>query len=296
MFELASVSLGWAGDERDRAYFEWKHRANPFGRSPAWLAFVGGRPAGLRTYMRWRIRRGDTTMEVVRAVDTSTHPDFRGRGIFTVLTLDSIGGLAEDGIEAVFNTPNERSRPGYLKMGWDVLGRPTLWAVPRSPMAAVSARHANLAWDCWSDPVTTGEPAVDALTGIQDHLETLAPSKNWSTDRDERYLRWRYGFEPLNYRAVEVNGGLCVFRVSHRRETTQVSICEWLSNESDRSAVSRLVNEVGDYAVGVGLSVTGQGAVPLPRRGPHVTWRSLTPQPAPRLSELDLSLGDLELF
>ena len=72
-------------------------------------------------------------LRAVRAVDTATDPDYQGRGLFTRLTLQAIDELRAEGVDFVFNTPNDQSRPGYLKMGWQVVGtlpthvRPTRW-------------------------------------------------------------------------------------------------------------------------------------------------------------------------
>src|ERR671912_1727460 len=39
---VAARSLGWAADERDRAFFRWKHEENPVGSSPGWVAVDDG--------------------------------------------------------------------------------------------------------------------------------------------------------------------------------------------------------------------------------------------------------------
>jgi hypothetical protein len=110
------------------------------------------------------------------------------------------------------------------------------------------------------------------------------------------HLRWRYAFEPLHYRAVEVRGGWCIFRVRRRGPSTEIAICEWLSTEPDRRALGRLVRALGDYAVGMGLTARGHGTIPLPGRGPRLVWRPLARPAVPQLSDLSLHLGDLELF
>ena len=55
----------------------------------------------------------------VRAVDTITAPEARGRGVFTRFTLAILSNeiTRDDDVSFVFNTPNDQSRPGYLKMG-----------------------------------------------------------------------------------------------------------------------------------------------------------------------------------
>ncbi len=289
-------ALGWAGDSRDRRFLEWKHRANPSGSSPGWVAEHDGRIVGFRTFMRWELGRGDERLRVVRAVDTATDPDHQRRGIFRALTLQALDALAAGGVEAVFNTPNPRSLAGYLSMGWSELGRPTLLAAPRSAGALgamVGARTSGTAAK-WSEPVTVGQPAGEALDG---HPAVPPGDRQWSTVRTEAYLRWRYAFPELGYRAVAVRGGTCVFRVRQRGRARELALCEWLSPVPDPRAVRRLLAATGaDYVVTLGRAGSGQRLLPLPRRGPAVVWRPLSRRPVPRLADLDLAMGDVELL
>jgi GNAT superfamily N-acetyltransferase len=293
ILELACKSLGWAGDERDRAFFEWKHLQNPFGASPAWAAMDGERLVAFRTMLRWRFRSAGGRLEMVRAVDTATDPEYQGRGLFRRLTTEAVESLTADGIDAVFNTPNEQSRPGYLKMGWTALGRPALMVQPSSPSAAARMLAARVPAEKWSLPVSVGVRVTDAL---DDLVVDPASATTWVTDRTPDYLAWRYGFEPLRYRAVEVRDGHAIFRVRNRGSLREVAFVEWLSPSVDPRAVRRVVRDAGaDYAVAIGSSVR-HGFLPVPRQGPVVTWRPLARSEVPELRDLDVALGDLELF
>jgi GNAT superfamily N-acetyltransferase len=287
---LGTRSLGWVGDERDRAFLRWKHVENPFGRSPAWGAWSEGQLIAFRTLLRWRMSSGARSLDLVRAVDTATDPDHQGKGLFKRLTMDAVDELTGQGVDAVFNTPNDQSRPGYLKMGWHQLGRPTLLVQPSSPVAMARMLRARVAAELWSEPVTYGEPAA-AVADVARAPE----SASWSTPRTPEYLRWRYGFEPLHYRAVEVKGGHAVFRVRRRGPLREVAIVDWLSDRPDPRAVFRIVRACGDYAVALGLR-PGHGFVPLPGQGPIVTWRPLANPIVPLLGDLGFALGDIELF
>lgn len=92
VIDLCRASLGWKAGDPNEAFFAWKHDQNAFGTSPAWVAVTpDGTLAGLRVFLRWRFRRPDgSTFDAVRAVDTATHPDWQGRGIFTRLTLGAL--------------------------------------------------------------------------------------------------------------------------------------------------------------------------------------------------------------
>jgi hypothetical protein len=299
ILRVAQRSLGWAGDERDRAFFSWKHDDNPFGPSPAWVAEAGGRIVGFRTFLRWELAGGAEHLRCVRAVDTATDPDAQGKGVFRTLTLGAVEALTADGVDAVFNTPNSQSKPGYLKMGWSDLGRPTLGVVPRSPASLLRMARSREGAEKWSETVTHGERAADVLAGdgLASLLDQLPAPSGLATPRTLEHLRWRYSFEPLHYRALEVRGGWCIFRVRRRGPSTEVAVCEWLSPEPDRGALRRLVRAVGgDYAVGIGLSTARHGALPLPGRGPGVVWRPLARPGVPVLGDLSFRLGDLELF
>jgi predicted N-acetyltransferase YhbS len=293
---VAARSLGWAGDERDRAFFRWKHEENPVGSSPGWVAVDDGQVIAFRTFLRWALEGGGERLQMARAVDTATDPDHQGRGLFRRLTLESVEDLTAAGVDAVFNTPNEQSRPGYLKMGWHELGRPTIGVRPASLGRVPLLRQARTAAEKWSEPCSIGEPAATALaaTGVAE-LAAMHRPEGWATPRTADYLAWRYRFEPLHYRVVEAGGGLVVFRVRRRGPAREVAIVEWLAPRSDRRALGRLVAAAGDYAVGIGLGPR-HGLLPLPRQGPIVTWRPLDRPAVPVLADLSFSLGDLELF
>lgn len=293
MVALAVRALGWAGDERDRDFFRWKHLENPFGPSPAWVATDGGDIVAFRTLLRWELQRHGDRLRMVRAVDTATDPRHQGRGLFRRLTTHAVDALKSDGFDAVFNTPNDSSRPGYLKMGWSVLGRPTLMVQPSSPVAALRMLRARVPAEKWSLPVAVGTPVSEVLDDLASH----APGDGcrWSTARSRDYFAWRFGFEPLQYRVVEVAGGHAVFRVRRRGPLREVAIVEWLSERSDARAVRRLVRDAGDYGVALSLPLR-HGFVPLPAQGPIVTWRPLARDEVPALSDMAFTLGDLELF
>jgi predicted N-acetyltransferase YhbS len=297
VIRLAVRALGWRGDERDQEFFAWKHDDNPFGVSPAWVATEGGEIVGFRTFLRWELARGDERMRMVRAVDTASDPDHRKKGVFRRLTERAVGELTAAGYDAVFNTPNSRSRPGYLKMGWIELGRPALAARPRGPRAALRMAQSRQAAEKWSEPSRVGQPAADALggPGLESLLATLPARSGWGTPRAAAYLRWRYSFELLHYRAFEVRGGMALFRVRRRGPSREVALCEWLAPGPDRRALRRLVHAAGDYVVACDLGAA-HGLVPFPRLGPVVTWRPLARLAMPALEELEFSLGDLELF
>jgi GNAT superfamily N-acetyltransferase len=299
---LLSSSLGWVPNEQYADFYRWKHHDNPFGRSPAWVALDGDRIVGLRVWLRWRFRRDGQVWEAVRAVDTATHPEYQGRGIFRRLTTSSLEELAAQGVAHVFNTPNEQSRPGYLKMGWEQVGKLAVGVRFRSPLSAGKALRARVPADKWSLPTDAGDPAAEVLADT-DRLESLLavlPDDRIRTDLTPEVLRWRYGFEPLHYRAIAEGGGIALFRLRRRGPATECVIGHLLAPEPVLRArlIARVARVSGaDQVLRISSSPEIRAReLPLPGGGPVLTWRALQHMGMPTLEEWELSMGDVELF
>ena len=306
---LLAASLGWSRDAAFASFFEWKHTANPFGPSPAWVAVLGEETVGFRTFLRWQFEHPDgRTRHAVRAVDTATAPGHQGRGIFRLLTMTAVEELTAEGVDFVFNTPNTQSRPGYLRMGWSTVGRLPLVARVRGISSAFRMRTARVPAERWPVATTAGSAAAALLADVRVHdlLASRAAPAALRTARTPEYLRWRYGLAELGYRALAIDddpaAGLALFRLRRRGEAVEVGVSDVLVPDGADGAARRLLKTVArqtgaDYAVRVGRPTLRAGYVPFPRQGPILTWRPLAdPSAPPALRDLDLSLGDVELL
>lgn len=303
VLELLEASLGWIPDDQYAAFFAWKHHDNPFGRSPGWVAVDGDRLAGLRVWLRWEFEDGDATHRAVRAVDTATHPDYRGRGVFRTLTMHGIEAMRHDGVDFVFNTPNEQSRPGYLKMGWRQVGRLPVSLRFASPAAAMRAWRARVPADKWSRPSDVGVPADAALadvTRIRALLDDRPTASGLRTRLTPQFLRWRYGFQPLHYRVLADDHGMVVFRLRRRGSSLECVVNAVLADDpgAERRLLRRLGRESGaDHLMRIDRGPGwAAGFIPLPGQGPILTWREVTSTTMPPLARWDLGMGDVELF
>ena len=112
------------------AFWDWKHFQNPFGESQILVARIGTKLAGVRAYLRWNLTSPDGPLKAFRAVDTATHPDHQRQGVFRALTQEANRRAEASGIDLIFNTPNAKSLPGYLSMGWSIVGKPRVYIKP----------------------------------------------------------------------------------------------------------------------------------------------------------------------
>ena len=298
---LLDVSLGWRNEPRYRELFAWKHERNPFGPSLAWVVERDGRVVAVRLFMRWMFRRGGSTLLAVRAVDTATHPDHQGHGLFTALTVHALEACRAEGVAFVFNTPNTQSRPGYLEMGWREVGRPRVAARPRRPRDVVTIARSRGPAELWSLPLDVG---ADIASWLDAGGRWPPPSPVSSTDRtlrtasDDVFARWRYGLAELNYRVIDDAEAAIVVRLRRRGAGVELVVADQLgdADRADRLVVDTLRRVAATHALRLGSANVRSGFVNVPGAGPILTWRAVCDHGPPPLPNWDLCLGDLELF
>lgn len=309
---LCRSTLGWTPEDPDEDFFAWKHDNNPFGASPAWVAVADdGDVVGVRVFMRWGfLDRAGRWLSAVRAVDTATSPAWQGQGIFSRLTLGALPELRDDGVNFVFNTPNDKSRPGYLKMGWGTVGRLPVAMRPTRPSSLPAALTARTPAERWSEPTPIGLDPADAFAD-SGMIEALVAESDLDsggaarmrTARSAAYLRWRYSFPQLRYRVVPVgddlSDGLLVVRLRRRGGALECVVCDRLIPDRARMQVpwSELARSTGcDYLLAIGGGSIADRFIPVPRSGPILTWKPLVRTGVPSIHELALNMGDVELL
>ncbi len=322
VLSLLDDALGGGPTGRRTAdLFRWKHVENPFGPSMMLVAETDGRIVGLRAFMRWRFVSGSRELSAVRAVDTATHPDHQGRGIFSRLTREALEVLKLD-TDLVFNTPNDNSLPGYLKLGWVEVGTIPVSVRVMRPLAFArgirSVRSAEQpsrqAPDVHAEKAGALLRDGEAVRGLLEDAGSVEARIH--TPVDLPFLRWRYGDAPLlDYRAIgEWSGdrlrGLALFRLRPRGELWELAVAEVITAPGDRSCGRRLLRQVvaachADHAMTIvpaGSSVRGAfaraGFVPS-RRGVLMVTRLLQPEITPDPLSIDSwapTLGTLEVF
>lgn len=303
VLELLRASLGEpAGLARTPDLFAWKHIDNPFGRSVMLVATAGGRLAGFRAFMRWELETdGGRSLRCVRPVDTATHPDFQRRGIFRNLTMSALEVARADGVDMVFNTPNEASRPGYLTMGWVEVGPIGVMARPRPGL--LFRRGDPEPWQEAPGLKEAPETKLDQASAV---LQVPAGT-GLRTQKTREYLRWRYSGHPTaRYVVSAVDTAAAVARLNIRKGRRELVVSELGGDHPLRALRPLLRSSRPDYAV-AWFSPSHVGRVLAIRSGivpvPGVTALTLVVNPLRDLpvdvASLDtwcFGLGDLELL
>lgn len=296
IIDLLQRSMGETSTKKSEAYWSWKHEENPFGPSPVLVAEEDDRLVGVRAFMRWKWSRGGEDFQALRAVDTATHPDYRGRGIFKRLTLQLVEDCQRAGDYFIFNTPNEKSAPGYLKMGWRELGRLPVSLRPIRPLRLALALAGLSKHSSAAVPV--------ASTADLELYPTIAQrQRGWYTPRTPDFLDWRYARCPVvDYAAFGEEGQyLVVYYFKEQRWGREMRVVDRIVAQGKERACGRAILQLARRA---GASLISEAPRSGSRswsaftlaKGPLLTFRPLNYDSPPDVKDWSYNLGDMELF
>jgi len=288
--ELLKLSLGESLMPKSIAFWRWKHVDNPFGKSPVLLAEENNQLIGVRAFMRWEWKQGDKIYKAVRAVDTATHPQHQGKGIFKKLTLQLVDQCKAEGFDFIFNTPNKISKAGYLKMGWVSNGKMNITIHPRISFGNRS-------------------PDFDTVYGLNPGRIKFANESTpagLQTAASEQFIRWRYELNPnLQYYAFSDRENnptyLTFFRLKPHRFGVEFRICDLyhtnpMNTKKYCAQLMEVVKESGANLITSAIRLNVFPSVSL-SIGPEITTQPLTfGHNFLTFNSWKPSLGDMEVF
>ena len=287
ILNVLKLSLGETSSQKTEAVWRYKHIDNPFGKSLILVAEEDDVIVGVRAFMRWKWQKAEKVFSSFRAVDTATDPKFQGKGIFKKLTLKALDLGIKDGDDFVFNTPNEQSKPGYLKMGWEIVDRIPVILTPFMPFGKINE--------------------IKSQTILADSLEENLKIKREEglifTPKDSHFLDWRYKNCILqDYLIFEREDLFVAAYVKKHKYFKELRISEFIGNTNDPSALKQISNWAKESKTFLITSSQSIFKIGVQRKiGPVLTLKDLNlstteKQLFKNISYWNNSLGDLELF
>jgi predicted N-acetyltransferase YhbS len=296
VISLLRISLGEDRIPKTEALWNWKHRQNPFGQSPVLVAEIEGKVIGVRAFLKWEYLRDGQALLAQRAVDTAVHPDFQGKGIFSQLTRKLLDKSRLEGTALIFNTPNQKSTPGYLKLGWEKWNKLPIKIKPVLFTKSEKDSKPSCSWEEVSSLINTLEGQRQDASGLQTHLIS-------------GYLHWRYRDCPIvDYKILsDLHSYLLIYRIKEANWGRELRICDVLTlGNVDVKSLKQHLTELEQSEKPRFITVSGLSTLktlpgiwkflPSLPLGPLVTLKQLNPQLQPLNLPWTWSLGDLEVF
>jgi len=112
---LELLSLGFNHSFSEERWL-WLHHENLLAPSSIILVRHEDKLVGIYSVIRKYINYKGNRIVGGRDIDPVVHPDYRGKGIFSMLLNEGKQRFSE--IEIFYNFANEKSSPGFIKNGW----------------------------------------------------------------------------------------------------------------------------------------------------------------------------------
>lgn len=93
--------------------FDWKFLKTYSSSSKIQEILIDEKPIGYRGL--WKVKNYPNAYQ---CIDTCIHPDYQGKGIFRLSNQHLINNIG-----SFYNYPNQKSKPGYLKSGWEEISK-----------------------------------------------------------------------------------------------------------------------------------------------------------------------------
>ena len=111
-----------AGKLADLTYLRWLYAENPCGPVIGFNAREEGRLAAHYVCVPAVMRVDGRPARALLSLNTATHPDFQGKGLFTRLAELTYAAGAEEGVALVYGVANANSTPGFVrKLGFTLV-------------------------------------------------------------------------------------------------------------------------------------------------------------------------------
>ena len=163
---------------------EWRYINNPVSDFMACFCIDNGKLVANYSVSPMLLSKDNREIKAAQSLNTMTHPDYAGKGIFVEMATMIYDELERKGYELVYGFPNYISNRTFVeKLGWK-----DIYEIPMLELNLSSYRKLNNA----------DELVQEDSEFVTDVSLSLFNSKKIQVKRTNEYLRWRYYEHPNN--------------------------------------------------------------------------------------------------
>lgn len=130
------------------AYLQWQYIDNPHGRVIGTDAFLNGELAAHYAIIPRRYRWNSQVFNGALSVNTATHPNHQGKGLFTRLATATYEAAEREGVKFVVGAANANSVGGFTrKLSFHALGQIRLYGAFAAPRSGSDALDLDISSD-----------------------------------------------------------------------------------------------------------------------------------------------------
>ncbi len=219
-----------------------KHYTNPYGDSVFWGAFSNDELVAMNGFMPLQFVWNDKTYNVLISCESAVSEQFRHRGLFSRIIREAEKWAQSQGFDFMIGIPNMNSYPGFVKLGWETVGR----AIPYGRI--VNFRR-------WAGAQEKGRPVANVIL-FMNHLRNCITGsrknditvqkineKEFEALQSTHDIHCNYSYEYLHWKCRPNN--ISLFKVIDLERVvllaacndTQILLVDFLDTRTDRRHV-----------------------------------------------------------
>lgn len=247
-------------------HWEWEYKNNPNGRLEILLAVDGNKIVGHYAVIPVRMKIGNKEYMTSLSLDTMSHRNYRGQGIFPTLAAKLYDALGKSGIPITYGFPNAFSLQGFIKkLDWFEISEVPIYF---RPMNLIPLFNRYLKIKVFSIIIGTfintlcnlflkkkslpNRIKIEEIKEFNEEFDDLwelnKTTMNVVVTRDSKYLNWRYFQRPEeNYiiftiRNYEELKGYIILKIEERFNLKIGLIMDILTDPSCNVYQNYLIN------------------------------------------------------
>lgn len=210
---LASGNAAHNECQRTRDWFRWKFEQSPYGKAILACAFDGDVVAGNVTMGIGVATANGKLVKYALSYETYVNPKYQGKGLFKKLISVVDEECKKQGISFIYNFPNNKSLPGFIRLGYIPIENYTEYRINVKNWIKV-IRHIM-------DLRKSFNPNPSNLDRIKNfHIPELKPLHTNSViipQWSKEYLEWRFqSYKNAEYWMYAQKGVFGIVRLGHR--------------------------------------------------------------------------------
>lgn len=229
-------------------YWKWRYVENPFGNSIIKLILDKEKLIGHYAVTPIDVQAQGKLHKAAFSMNTMTHPDYEGKGIFTYLAQETYKDAKQSGFTFVYGFPNRNSYYGFTrKLDWRDLGKTNMLLKELESKRGIKECARVYQIERFGDEVNL------LWEKVKKDYRVIVP-------RTKEFLNWRFVQNPavvyLKYLLTGEQGevlGYTVLKTYSKREETVGHIIDMLSIKND-AVVKRLLEYAYGYFIGANIS------------------------------------------
>jgi GNAT superfamily N-acetyltransferase len=261
--ELVKLAKSYynSGEIISESYLGWQYNKNPAGYPFYTLANYDKHIVGQYLVIPIRYRYKDIMYSGTLSLNTLTHPDFQGKGLFTKLAHSTYDLCASNRVDFTIGFPNPLSHGGFIKkLGFQEIGSCNLLIKPIRPFNLLidllkrkKIKHGGDIPFNWrtinKDGLNLTNFEITQNNEYNTFWNSLSKSKIM-TEKDFKYIMWRYidipgrKYHIIQAKREEKITAICILRTEKVLMTNTAVIMDFFVLNSQKSDGDVLIKSI----------------------------------------------------